>query len=61
MLKYIAFAKNPPASFTLTEWKFTLENYRRLTALNGLNDATDPNLSRLRPGWRQDHHLAWLG
>jgi feruloyl esterase len=45
MLKYIAFAKNPPASFTLTQWKFTLHNYERLTALNGLNDATDPNLS----------------
>jgi len=45
MLKYIAFAKNPPASFTLTQWKFTLRNYERLTALNGLNDATDPDLS----------------
>ena len=45
MLKYIAFAKNPPASFTLTDWKFTLANYERLTALNGLNDATDPDLS----------------
>ena len=45
MLKYIAFAKNPPASFTLTDWKFTYRNYERLTALNGLNDATDPNLS----------------
>ncbi|MBO0803426.1 MAG: tannase/feruloyl esterase family alpha/beta hydrolase, partial [Nocardiopsaceae bacterium] len=45
MLKYMAFAKNPPASFTLTDWKFTLGNYRRLTALNGLNDATDPDLS----------------
>jgi tannase/feruloyl esterase len=45
MLKYIAFAKNPPASFALTDWTFTLANYKRLTALNGLNDATDPNLS----------------
>jgi Tannase and feruloyl esterase len=45
MLKYIAFAKNPPASFTLKQWKFTLKNYERLTALNGLNDATDPDLS----------------
>jgi hypothetical protein len=26
-------------------WKFTYQNYERLTALNGLNDATDPNLS----------------
>jgi len=45
MLKYIAFAKNPPASFTLRDWKFTLQDYKRLTALNGLNDATDPDLS----------------
>jgi hypothetical protein len=45
MLKYIAFAKNPPASFKLTDWTFTLRNYDRLTALNGLNDATDPNLT----------------
>jgi Tannase and feruloyl esterase len=45
MLKYIAFAKNPPASFTLKDWKFTLPDYERLTALNGLNDATDPDLS----------------
>lgn len=45
MLKYIAFAKNPPASFMLTDWKFTLADYQRLTALNGLNDATDPDLS----------------
>ena len=45
MLRYIAFAKNPPASFTLKQWRFTLGNYERLTALNGLNDATDPDLS----------------
>ncbi|HEX6527222.1 MAG TPA: tannase/feruloyl esterase family alpha/beta hydrolase [Streptosporangiaceae bacterium] len=45
MLKYIAFATNPPASFTLTDWTFSLPDYQRLTALNGLNDATDPDLS----------------
>jgi len=45
MLRYIAFAMNPPASFKLTDWNFSLANYQRLTALNGLNDATDPNLS----------------
>ncbi|MBV9448294.1 MAG: tannase/feruloyl esterase family alpha/beta hydrolase [Streptosporangiaceae bacterium] len=45
MLKYIAFATNPPASFTLTDWSFSLADYQRLTALNGLNDATDPDLS----------------
>lgn len=45
MLKYIAFDRNPPASFQLTDWTFTLANYRKLTALNGLNDAIDPDLS----------------
>ena len=45
MLRYIAFEKNPAASFQLTDWTFTLANYDRLTALNGLNDATDPDLS----------------
>ncbi len=45
MLNYLAFWRNPPASFKLTDWNFSLRNYRRLTALNGLNDATDPNLS----------------
>jgi feruloyl esterase len=28
MLKYIAFARNPPASFTLTDWKFTQPDYQ---------------------------------
>jgi feruloyl esterase len=45
MLEDLAFPTNPPASFKLTDWSFSLKNYERLTALNGLNDATDPNLS----------------
>ncbi|HEY6494288.1 MAG TPA: tannase/feruloyl esterase family alpha/beta hydrolase [Trebonia sp.] len=45
MLDDLAFATNPPASFSLTDWKFTLRNYEKLTALNGLNDATDPDLN----------------
>jgi hypothetical protein len=45
MLENLAFATNPPASFTLTDWTFTLNNFQKLTALNGLNDATDPNLN----------------
>lgn len=45
MLEDLAFRVNPPASFKLTDWTFTLRNYQRLTALNGLNDSTDPNLS----------------
>jgi hypothetical protein len=45
MIEDLAFRVNPPASFKLTDWKFTLQNYQRLTALNGLNDATDPNLN----------------
>lgn len=45
MLEDLAFATNPPASFTLTDWTFTLNNFEKLTALNGLNDATDPDLN----------------
>jgi feruloyl esterase len=45
MLEDLAFATNPPASFTMTDWKFTLDNFEKLTALNGLNDATDPDLN----------------
>jgi feruloyl esterase len=45
MIKDLAFRVNPPASFQLTDWTFTLRNYQRLTELNGLNDSTDPNLS----------------
>lgn len=45
MLEDLAFWKNPPASFKLTDWNFSLQDYQRLTALNGLNDATDPDLS----------------
>jgi hypothetical protein len=45
MLEDLAFRVNPPASFKLTDWTFTLRNYQRLTALNGLNDSTDPNLN----------------
>lgn len=45
MLEDLAFRVNPPATFKLADWTFTLRNYQRLTALNGLNDATDPNLN----------------
>jgi feruloyl esterase len=45
MLDDLAFAQNPPASFKLTDWDFSLRNYQKLTQLNGLNDATDPNLN----------------
>ena len=45
MLDDLAFAQNPPASFRLTDWNFSLQDYEKLTALNGLNDATDPDLS----------------
>jgi feruloyl esterase len=45
MLENLAFPTNPPASFKLTDWNFSLKNYQDLTALNGLNDSTDPDLS----------------
>jgi tannase/feruloyl esterase len=60
MLEDLAFATNPPASFTLTDWKFTLSDYEKLTALNGLNDATDPDLNAFaRAGGKIVIYVGW--
>jgi hypothetical protein len=44
-LKYAAYWHNPPASFRLKDFRFTLAAYRRLLPLAGLYDATDPDLA----------------
>ncbi len=36
---------NPPASFQLTDFRFTRAGYRRLLPLAEIYNATDPNLS----------------
>ena len=45
-LKYLAYQKNPPASFTLSDLKFSREAFTATTQLHALYDATDPDLSR---------------
>lgn len=44
-LKYQAYPENPPASFTLNDFHFNLQDYASLGSLAGLYDATDPSLS----------------
>ena len=44
-LKYLAYRVDPPKSYSLSQFPFTLSGYRKLTALSGLYDATNPDLS----------------
>lgn len=43
-LKYLNFEKNPPASFTLKDLKFTQQTLSNLSKLHPLYDSTNPNL-----------------
>src|SRR5215469_8679529 len=47
-LKYMAYWHNPPASFRLTDFRFTKAAYDKLLPLAGIYDATDPDLSAFR-------------
>jgi hypothetical protein len=44
-LKYAAYWHNPPASYQLKNFHFTVAAYRKLLPLAGIYDATDPGLS----------------
>jgi feruloyl esterase len=44
-LRYLAYRNDPPSTYSLSELHFTLSTYRSLSALSGLYDATDPDLS----------------
>jgi feruloyl esterase len=44
-LRYAAYWRNPPDSFQLTDFRFTMASYRKLLPLAGVYDATDPDLS----------------
>jgi feruloyl esterase len=46
--KYLAYWRNPPASFSLRDLRFTPALYRRLRPLAGLYDSTDPDLRAFR-------------
>jgi Tannase and feruloyl esterase len=68
-LKYAAYWHNPPASFQLKDFRFTVAAYRKLLPLAGIYDATDPSLSAFRKaggklilwqGWA-DENLSPLG
>jgi hypothetical protein len=43
-LKYAAYWRNPPNSFTIRDFPFTLAAARSLEPLGGIYDATDPDL-----------------
>jgi hypothetical protein len=47
-LKYMAYWHNPPASFRLSDFRFTTAAYDKLLPLAGIYDATDPDLSAFR-------------
>ena len=44
-LKYMGYWRNPPASFSLSDFHFTVADYNKLLPLAGIYDATDPDLS----------------
>ena len=45
LLRYMAYQTDPPSSYSLSDFRFTLSDYRKLTALSGVYDAADPDLS----------------
>ncbi|WP_407885267.1 tannase/feruloyl esterase family alpha/beta hydrolase [Scytonema sp. NUACC26] len=47
-LKYLAFPKSPPASFSYKDWQFTAEGFERLRSLGKVYNATNPNLKAFR-------------
>jgi feruloyl esterase len=44
-LRYLAYRTDPRSSDPLSPFRFSLSSYQKLTALSGLYDATDPDLS----------------
>jgi hypothetical protein len=44
-LKHLAYARNPPESFTLADFKFDRTSFDATTQLHSLYDATDPDLT----------------
>jgi hypothetical protein len=49
-LRYLAYQTDPASSYSLSQFPFTLSGYRTLTALSGLYDATNPDLSSFAAG-----------
>jgi feruloyl esterase len=44
-LRYLAYRTDPRSSYPLSQFRFSLSSYEKLTAISGLYDATDPDLS----------------
>jgi hypothetical protein len=44
-LRYLAYPTDPPSSYALSQFRFSLTSYQKVTALSGLYNATDPDLS----------------
>jgi Tannase and feruloyl esterase len=44
-LKYLAYEKNPPSNYSLSDLEFTPAAFTAATQLHGLYDATDPDLT----------------
>ena len=49
-LKYLAYEKNPPSTYTLSDLMFTPESFAATTQLHKIYDATDPDLSQFAKG-----------
>jgi feruloyl esterase len=45
LLRFMAYQPDPPSSYSLSQFQFTLSGYQKLTKLSGLYDATNPDLS----------------
>ena len=45
LLRYLAYQPDPPSTYSLSQFQFTLSGYQKLSALAELYDAMDPDLS----------------
>jgi len=59
-LKYMGYWHSPPASFQLSDFRFTLADYGKLLPLADIYDATDPDLSAFqRAGGKLILYQGW--
>jgi len=59
-LKYAAYWANPPSSFALKDFRFTVSSYYKLMPLAGIYDATDPDLSSFaKAGGKMIMYQGW--
>jgi feruloyl esterase len=47
-LRYMAYWRNPPSSFTLRDAEFSVDAYQRLQPMGDIYDSTDPDLRAYR-------------